>query len=98
MGIIEVKQLNCDLMAVTGLALAEDYLKTVEPVLKRVDKALPVRAGVANSDIVRSCVGLLGQGKSDFDAIENLKLTDAADIAARPAQRPPVTSSSAPVV
>ncbi len=70
---IEVKQLNYDLTAVAGLALVGDYLKTIEPVLKRVDKALPVRAGVANSDIVRSYVGLLVQGKSDFDAIENYR-------------------------
>ena len=70
---IEVKQLNYDLTPVAGLALVGDYLKTIEPVLKRVDKALPVRAGVANSDIVRSYVGLLVQGKSDFDAIENYR-------------------------
>jgi len=68
---IEVKQLNYDLTGVAGLALVRDYLKTIEPVLKRVDKALPVRAGVANSDIVRSYVGLLVQGKSDFDAPRN---------------------------
>ena len=70
---IEVKQLDCDLMAVAGLALVGDYLKTIEPVLKRLDKALPVRAGVANSDILRSYVGLLVQGKSDFDAVENYR-------------------------
>jgi len=70
---IEVKQLKYDLTPVAGLALVGGYLKTVEPVLKRVDKALPVRAGVANSDIVRSYVGLLVQGKSDFDAIENYR-------------------------
>ena len=71
---IEVKRLKYDLTAVGGLALVGDYLKTIVPVLKRVDKALPVRAGVANSDIVRSYVGLLVQGKSDFDAIENYRL------------------------
>jgi len=65
---IEIKQLNYDPTAIAGLALVGDHLKTIEPVLKRVDKALSVRAGVANSDIVRSCVGLLVQGKSDFDA------------------------------
>ena len=71
---IEVKQLNYDLTAVAGLALVGDYLKTIELMLKRVDKALSVRAGVANIDIVRSYVGLLVQGKSDFDAIENYRL------------------------
>ena len=57
---IEVKQLNYDLTAVAGLAFVGDYIKTIEPVLKRVDKALLVRAGVANSDIVRSYVSSPG--------------------------------------
>ena len=35
--------------------------------------ALAVRTGVASSDIVRSYLGLLAQGKSDFDAIENFR-------------------------
>ena len=41
--------------------------------LGRIDAALPVRTGVATSDIVRAYVGLLVQGKSDFDAIENYR-------------------------
>jgi hypothetical protein len=42
-------------------------------VLAQVDAALPVRSGVASADIVRSYLGLLVQGKSDFDAIENVR-------------------------
>lgn len=68
---IEVKQLKYDLTPVAGLALVGDHLKTVAPVLARLDAALPVRGGVSHSDIVRSYLGLLVQGKSDFDAIEN---------------------------
>ena len=68
---IEVKQLKYDLTPVAGLALVGDHLKAVGPVLARLDKTLPVRAGVASSDILRSYLGLLVQGKSDFDAIEN---------------------------
>jgi hypothetical protein len=49
----------------TGLALVGHYLNTIAPVLTRIDAALAVRGGVANSDIVRSYVGLLVQGKSD---------------------------------
>src|SRR5690606_17320953 len=40
---------------------------------KCVDATHPVRSGVTNSDIVRSYLGLLVQGKSDFDAIENFR-------------------------
>ncbi len=68
---IEVKQLKYDLTPVAGLALVGDHLKILSPVFGALDKAMPVRSGVANSDIVRSYVGLLVQGKSDFDAIEN---------------------------
>ncbi len=49
-----VKQLDYDLTPVAGLALVGQYLKAVQPVLGRLDAALPVKGGVANSDIVRS--------------------------------------------
>lgn len=68
-----VKQLDYDLTPVAGLALVGHYLRALQPVLARLDAALPVKSGVANSDIVRSYVGLLVQGKSDFDAVENLR-------------------------
>ena len=42
-------------------------------IVKQLDSALGVRNGVANSDILRSYLGLLVQGKSDFDAIENFR-------------------------
>ena len=68
-----VTQLDYDLTPVAGLALVGHYLAALQPVLRRLDAALPVKSGVANSDIVRSYVGLLVQGKSDFDAIENFR-------------------------
>jgi hypothetical protein len=68
-----VKQLKYDLTPVAGLALVGHYLKSVQPVFARLDGALPVKGGVINSDILRSYVGLLVQGKSDFDAIENFR-------------------------
>ncbi len=68
---IKVKQLKYDLTPVAELALVSDHLKPLAPVFARLDKALPIRAGVANSDILRSYLGLLVQGKSDFDAIES---------------------------
>lgn len=70
---IQVKQLDYDLTPTAGLALVGHFLRTLAPALADVDGALPVRTGVAASDIVRSYLGLLVQGKSDFDAIENLR-------------------------
>jgi hypothetical protein len=70
---IEVKQLDYDLTPVGGLALVGHYLKALTPQWARLDAALPVRGGVSNSDVLRSYVGLLVQGKSDFDAIEGYR-------------------------
>jgi hypothetical protein len=68
-----VKQLDYDLTPVAGLSLVGHYLRGLMPVFKRLDDAMPMRSGVATSDIVRSYLGLLVQGKSDFDAIENYR-------------------------
>jgi hypothetical protein len=70
---IVVKQLSYDLTPVAGVALVGHHLKRLAPVFKRIDEAMPVRSGVSNSDILRSYLGLLVQGKSDFDAIENFR-------------------------
>ena len=68
-----VKQLPYDLTPVAGLALVGHHLNQFAAEFKRIDAALPVRTGVASSDIVRSYLGLLVQGKSDFDAIEGFR-------------------------
>jgi len=48
-----VKQLDYDLTPVAGLALVGHYLNALRPVFARLDAALPIKAGVANGDIVR---------------------------------------------
>lgn len=68
-----VMQLDHDLTPVAGLALVGHHLQRLTPVFRQIDGALPVSGGVAVSDILRSYVGLLVQGKSDFDAIENFR-------------------------
>ena len=65
-----IKQLPYDLSSNAGLALIGQYLKRIG-LDALVDGRFPLRAkGVANSDIVKSYLGLLCQGKNDFDAIE----------------------------
>ena len=68
-----VKQLDYDLTPVAGLALVGHHLKALQPHFARLDAAMPVKGGVSNSDVLRSYLGLLSQGKSDFDAIENFR-------------------------
>ena len=70
---IEVKQLDYYLTPVGGLALVGHYLKALAPQWAGLDRVLPVRGGVSNSDMLRSYLGRLVQGKSDFDAVENYR-------------------------
>jgi len=67
---IQVQQPDHDLTLTAGLVLVGHFLKTLAPALAATDAALPVRTGRATSDIVRSYLGLLVRGKSDFDATE----------------------------
>ena len=64
-----LKQLPYDLSGQAGLALIGKYLKRIN-LNAQVDPAFPVRAGISNSDILKSYLGLLCLGKNDFDAIE----------------------------
>lgn len=52
----------------SGMALVGVALNRFTTLASRVDKAAPKR-GIATSDVVRSYLGLLCQGKSDFAAI-----------------------------
>jgi len=61
-----VKQLDYDLTPVAGLALVGHHLKRLAPAFQQIDTAWPIKGGVSNSDILRSYMGLLVQGKTDF--------------------------------
>ena len=67
-----IKKLPYDLSSHAGLAFVGKYLSRIN-INALIDPAFPVRSGVANSDIVKSYLGLLCLGKNDFDAIENLR-------------------------
>jgi hypothetical protein len=69
MGEFVVKQLPYDLSSQAGLALIGKYLKRIN-LNALVDPAFLMRAGIANSDILKSYLGLLFLGKNDFVAIE----------------------------
>ena len=67
-----IKKLPYDLSSHAGLAFIGKYLKSIK-INSLIDWAFPVRSGVANSDILKSYLGLLCLGKNDFDAIENFR-------------------------
>ncbi len=65
-----IKKLPYELTSNAGLALVGQYLKRLE-INQRIDTKYPLSGkGIANRDIVKSYLGLLVQGKNDFDAIE----------------------------
>ncbi len=64
-----VKQVPYDLSRQAGRALISKYLKRIN-LNALVDPTFAVRAGIANSDILKSYLGLLCLSKNDFDAIE----------------------------
>lgn len=67
-----IKRLPYDLSSHAGLAFIGKYLKRIN-INRLIDPAFPVRSGIANSDILKSYLGLLCLGKNDFDAIENFR-------------------------
>ena len=67
---VEVKQSGrLSLTSYSGLALLGQCLEAAQVDLV-VDRRLPVSQGMRTSDLVKSVVGLLSLGKSDFEAIE----------------------------
>lgn len=67
-----IKKLAYDLSSHAGLALIGKHLKRIN-INSLIDPAFPVRSGVANSAIIKSYLGLLCLGKTDFDAVENFR-------------------------
>ena len=68
-----IKKLPYDLTSNAGLALVGQYTKRLG-INALVDRKFPVAVGgIPNSDILKAYLGLLVQGKNDFDAIEEEK-------------------------
>ncbi len=68
-----IKKLPYDLTSNAGLALVGQYFKRMN-IEARVDRKFSVgNGGITNSNILKSYLGLLVQGKNDFDAIESFR-------------------------
>ena len=83
-----IKKLPYDLTSNAGLALVGQYAKRLG-INTLVDRKFPVAVGsIPNSDILKSYLGLLVQGKNDFDAIEEFRgvafFTRALDVSTVP--------------
>ena len=68
-----IKKPPYDLTSNAGLALVGRYTKRLG-INALVDRKFPVAVGgIPNRDILKSYLGLLVQGKNDFDAIEKFR-------------------------
>lgn len=65
-----LRQSTRDLTAMSGLAFVGVALDRFAEIARHIDPAFPVRQGLPSSQILASYVGLLVEGKSDFEAIE----------------------------
>jgi hypothetical protein len=71
-----IKKLPYDLTSNAGLALVGQYFKHLD-IGKSLDRKFPIgKGGIANSDVLKSYLGLLVQGKNDFEAIEAFRGDD----------------------
>jgi hypothetical protein len=66
----ELRQSTQVMTARAGLTLVGLALERFARLTSHIDPRFPVRAGIATSEVLKSYVGLLCEGKSDFDAIE----------------------------
>jgi hypothetical protein len=57
----------------SGLALVGLCLNRFTSLGKSLQAAIPLRHGIAHSDVIKSYVGQMCLGKSDFEAVENVR-------------------------
>jgi Transposase DDE domain group 1 len=60
----------------SGLALVGLCLNRYGELTQALDKGIPLRHGISHADIIKSIMGTLCLGKSDFEAIENHRNDD----------------------
>jgi len=60
-------------LTIVGLPFAGLAVTKYTALAQVIDAALPKRHGTPSSDIIKTCLGLLAQGKNDFEAINNIR-------------------------
>ena len=71
-----IEQSDADFTSHSGLALVGMALNRHGGLTKAVDENVALRHGIAHSDVLRSYIGMLSLGKSDFEAVENVREDD----------------------
>ena len=68
-----IERLDADFTSHSGLALVGMALNRHSGLPKVIDKKVALRHGISHSDVLRSYIGMLSLGKSDFEAVENVR-------------------------
>ena len=71
-----IEQSEADIVSHSGLALIGQALNNHSGLGEAIDKNVQLRHGICHSDVLFSYLGLLCIGKSDCDAIENVRDDD----------------------
>lgn len=68
-----LEQTDKEITSHAGLALVGIAISKYTALAQAIDTALPKRHGTPTSDIIKAYLGLLAQGKNDFEAINNIR-------------------------
>ncbi len=68
-----IEQSDAEFTSHSGLALVGMALNSYGGLPEVVDREVPLRHGITHSDVLRAYIGLLCLGKSDFEAVSNVR-------------------------
>ncbi|MFQ5652808.1 MAG: IS1380 family transposase [bacterium] len=72
-----IEQSEADLSSHSGLALVGQALSQRTEIVRTLKKEIPLRKqGISHADVLRSYIGLICTGKSDFEAVSNVREDD----------------------
>ena len=85
-----IEQSDAEFTSHSGLALVGMALNNHGGLPEVVDREVPLRHGISHGDVLRAYIGLLCLGKSDFEAVSNLRedrfFTEALGISTVPSE------------
>lgn len=70
------EQSNKEITSHAGMALIGSAIENFTSMTKTIDRALPKRHGTPTSDVIKAYIGLVSQGKNDFEAINGVRNDD----------------------
>ena len=72
----KLEQSNKEITSHAGMALIGSAIDNFTSMTKTIDLALPKRHGTPTSDIIKAYIGIVSQGKNDFEAINGVRNDD----------------------